>query len=204
MISVVDYGVANVGSLMNMHRRCGIPARRVTSPDDVLESERLILPGVGSFDNGMAHLRRGGLADAVLTAVRERGVPILGICLGMQLLGMGSEEGTSEGLGLMDARCIRFSFAPGSATKVPHQGWSQPILRNPTILLTQVTPNTRFYFSHSYHMVCSDPGDVAAVASYGIHFTAMVQRGNIHGVQFHPEKSHRYGMELLRSYAAAT
>lgn len=203
MISVIDYGVANIGALMNMHKKVGIPARRVDAPDGVLAAKRLLLPGVGSFDNGVTNLRDRGLFEAVRVAVEEKGIPIMGICLGMQLLGKGSEEGRLAGLGLIDGRCARLNIPEGSELKFPHQGWARPTLRNVNPLLPEIGTRTRFYFSHSYHLVCDDPADVAATAWYGEDFTAVVGRDRVWGVQFHPEKSHRYGMELLRCFAGA-
>ena len=201
LVSVIDYGVANIGSLMNMHRKCGIPAERVSTPEEVRSAGKLVLPGVGSFDNGMSHLMERGLVDALRSAVLTRGTPILGICLGMQLLGRASEEGKREGLSLVDAECERFQLPENSGLKVPHRGWGRPNLKRPGVLLDKVGPKTRFYFSHSYHMVCGDESNVVASAAYGVEFTAMIQAENVMGVQFHPEKSHRYGMELLRRFA---
>jgi imidazole glycerol-phosphate synthase subunit HisH len=202
MISVIDYGVANIGSLMNMCRKCGIPAQKVSTSDAILDAEKLLLPGVGSFDNGMAYLRDRSLEEAVTTAARDKQTAIMGICLGMQLLGDGSQEGEASGLGLLRATSRRFSFPAGTTAKIPHQGWSHPVLHRSSPILEAVEDRTRFYFSHSYHLVCDDPSDVLASAHYGIDFTAMVRRDNIFGVQFHPEKSHRYGMALLRNFAA--
>lgn len=203
MISIIDYGVANIGSLVNMHRKCGVPARVVSTPDDVLGSDKLILPGVGSFDNGVSNLAKRGLDEAIRAAVLERNTPVLGICLGMQILGKGSDEGRLEGLALVDAHCQRFSTPEGSGLKVPRQGWSRLSLQRPGALLSETGPRTRFYFSHSYYMTCADPSDVIATAWHGVDYVAMVERGHVYGVQFHPEKSHRYGMDLLRQYATA-
>lgn len=201
MVSVVDYGVANIGSLLNMLRRSGEEVRAVADPAEVLSAEKLILPGVGAFDNGMRHLREQGLAEPVVEAVTEHDIPLLGICLGMQLLGRGSEEGNEPGLGLVPAVSVRFRFPEGSPFKVPHQGWNKLSLRRPTSLVDEQDPQTRFYFSHSYHLVCDSDDDVLATADYGGPFTAMVQRRGLHGAQFHPEKSHVYGMRLLKTFA---
>lgn len=203
MVGIIDYGTANVGALLNMHRRCGLAARLVQSPKEITAVDRLILPGIGAFDNGMRHLRARGFDTAVRDAVARR-VPLLGICLGMQLLGHGSDEGTVEGLGLLDARCERFHFPGGSPCKVPHQGWCRPELQRASCLLPELSPRTRYYFSHSYHMLCNDARDVVATAKYGIMFTAVVERGCVFGAQFHPEKSHVHGMRLLRAFSAGT
>ncbi|MDP1861328.1 MAG: imidazole glycerol phosphate synthase subunit HisH, partial [Gemmatimonadaceae bacterium] len=201
MLAVIDYGVANIGSLMTRLRKCGLPAEPVSTMAEVARAERLILPGVGSFDNGMAHLGAHGLVEILRETARAGEVPVLGICLGMQLLGEGSEEGEREGLGIVRGGSQRLRLPPQSGLKVPHQGWCHLELRRPSPLLTEVGPRTRFYFSHSYHLVCADDVDVLAVAQHGAAFTAMVQRGSVYGAQFHPEKSHRYGMELLRNFA---
>lgn len=201
MISVIDYGVTNIGSLLNMLRKCGIAARAVTAPDDVRAAEKLVLPGVGSFDNGASHLRDRGLVEPIRESV-TKGTPILGICLGMQLLAEGSEEGTIPGLGLIRGRSVRFRLPPDSSLKIPHLGWKQPSLRRQSRLLTITDPRTRFYFTHSFHVVCDEPGDVVATAHYGVEFTAMIERDHVCGVQYHPEKSHSYGMAILKNYAA--
>lgn len=200
MVGIVDYGTANVGALLNMHRRCGIAATRLTSPDGLCEVDRIILPGIGAFDNGMRQLRERGFESAIRAAVARR-IPLLGICLGMQLLGKGSEEGQLDGLGLLEATCQRFRFASELRLKVPHQGWARPVVRRSSQLLPSVTSRTRFYFSHSYHLVCDDAADVVAVSNYGTAFTAVVQRDLVFGVQFHPEKSHVYGMQLLQAFS---
>lgn len=201
MISVVDYGVANLGSILNMLRKVGARAEAVSTPDAIERAEKLILPGVGAFDHGMTALSERGLADVLKGRVAGDGVPLLGICLGMQLLGNGSEEGALAGLGLIDGRCVRFRFADERTLKVPHMGWNVLMPRRESPLFKGLDENARFYFVHSYHLVCADASDVLATARYGIEFTAMVQRGSVWGAQFHPEKSHRFGMTLLRNFA---
>lgn len=201
MISVVDYGVANLGSILNMLKRIGARAALVSVPEDVARAESIILPGVGSFDHGVAALQERGLDAALRQRVLDDEIPILGICLGMQLLGRGSAEGVLRGLGLLDARCERFSFGENTSLKIPHMGWNTLMQKKGSRILEGLDAAARFYFVHSYHMVCTDPDDVLATADYGGEFTAMVQRKNITGAQFHPEKSHRFGMQLLRNFA---
>jgi glutamine amidotransferase len=198
VIGILDYGVGNLRSIQNMLARIGEPARTVSRPEDVAEVERLVLPGVGAFDAGIQRFTASGLREAVTDRV-EGGTPILGICLGMQMLGLGSEEGVEPGLGWIQASAVRFRFDDFSL-KVPHMGWStvEPSGSNP--VLTGEGPH-RFYFLHSYHVVCEDPADVIGVADYGGEFTCAVGRGNVLGVQFHPEKSHRHGMALLGAFA---
>lgn len=201
MISVIDYGVCNLGSMLNMLRKVGAQARLASTASELEQAEKIILPGVGAFDNGIAALRDRGLAETLRTkALRDR-VPVLGVCLGMQMLGRGSEEGGMEGLGLIDAEARRFRLAPDSGLKVPHMGWSLLTPRRDSMLLHALDARSRFYFCHSYRMVCKDPADELAGASHGEEFVAMVEHDNVYGVQFHPEKSHRFGMALLHNFA---
>ena len=200
MISVIDYGVCNLGSMLNMLRKVGAEARLVSTAAELGRAGKLVLPGVGAFDNGIGALRERGLADALRKRVVEDKVPLLGVCLGMQMLGRRSEEGGMAGLGLIDAEVRRFRFAPDSRTKVPHMGWNQLARRRDGPLLRALAARSRFYFCHSYHLVCADPGDVLATADYGGEFVAVLQRDNVYGVQFHPEKSHRFGMALLHNF----
>jgi glutamine amidotransferase len=201
MISVIDYGVCNLGSMLNMLRKVGAEAQLVSTPAELEQAGKLVLPGVGAFDNGIGALRERGLAEALRKRVLQDKVPLLGVCLGMQMLGRRSEEGGTEGLGLIDAEVRRFRFAPDSRTKVPHMGWNLLAQRRDGPLLRELAARSRFYFCHSYHLVCADPGDVVATADYGGEFVAVLQHDNVYGVQFHPEKSHRFGMALLHNFA---
>lgn len=201
MISVIDYGVSNLGSMLNMLRKVGAQAQLVSTPEELDRAEKIILPGVGAFDNGIAALNERGLIEPLRKKALEDKVPLLGVCLGMQMLGRCSEEGSMEGLGLVDAESRRFRFAQDSGHKVPHMGWSLLAQRRDSALQNGLDALTRFYFCHSYHLVCDQPADVLASASYGADFVAMVQHDNVYGVQFHPEKSHRFGMALLRNFA---
>lgn len=200
MISVIDYGLGNLGSILNMLRKLGTQAQLVSTVDEVLQAEKIILPGVGAFDRGVSALIEGKLIDPIRQKVLEEKVPILGICLGMQLLGLSSEEGKLSGLGLLDAHCRRFSFDSDSSLKIPHMGWNQILAQHDSPLMSDLDARSRFYFVHSYHLVCNDSTDVLALTKYGIDFTAIVQRENIMGTQFHPEKSHRFGMALLNNF----
>jgi glutamine amidotransferase len=201
MIAVVDYGVANLGSILNMLRKLGARAEAVSTPAAIEQADKIILPGVGAFDYGMSALAERRLVEPLKKRVRVEGVPILGICLGMQLLGKGSEEGVLGGLSLVDGCCVCFRFEGERQLKVPHMGWNELASMRDSPLFNGLDAHARFYFVHSYHMVCADPADVLATARYGIEFTAMVQRGNVWGAQFHPEKSHRFGMTLLSNFA---
>lgn len=201
MISVIDYGVANLGSMLNMLRKIGVRAELVSTPEELDRAEKIILPGVGAFDHGITALQDRGLVESLKKKVLLDRVPVLGVCLGMQMLGKGSEEGSIAGLGLIDAYCQRFRFVEDSKQKVPHMGWNLLASREESPLLNELDARTRFYFCHSYHLVCAEPTDVLATACYGMEFVTMVRHGNIFGVQFHPEKSHRFGMALLHNFA---
>jgi imidazole glycerol-phosphate synthase subunit HisH len=197
-IVIVDYDMGNVGSIVNMMKKLGHTAEVSSDPGVIGRADRLILPGVGSFDAGMANIRARGLVEVLDDTVVNRKTPVLGICLGMQLLGESSREGETKGLGWIPAEAIRFS---NEAQRVPHMGWNQvsPIAEH--WLFAGQPEDMRFYFVHSYHVLCKNPQDQLATARYGASFSAAIGRGHILGVQFHPEKSHRFGMQLLRNFA---
>ena len=200
MIAIVDYGVGNLGSIANMLKKVGADARVTHDPSTIAEARGLILPGVGHFDRCVRALREAGLVPIVEERVRAK-VPLLGICVGMQMLGRGSEEGTEPGLGWVGATVKRFTLPADARLPVPHMGWA---LARPEREAALFDPNEqeRFYFVHSYHMVCDADADVAAYAEYGYRFVAAIQHGNVLGTQFHPEKSHRFGMALMRRFIA--
>ena len=200
---IVDYGMGNLRSIQSKLERSGVNS--VVSGDTAAigVATRLILPGVGHFREAMANLRRLGLIEILNEKVLKAGVPIFGICLGFQLFANHSEEGDCEGLGWIDAEVKRFDFT-GSEAKlpVPHVGWSGLNLRRDSPIFNDVPIDHRFYFTHSYHMVCADDTDIIATADYGGEFTAAIQRNNIMGTQFHPEKSHKGGFALLHNWTA--
>lgn len=199
MITIVDYGLGNLGSIQSMLKRIGVESRVASEPAAIEAAEKLILPGVGAFDAGMANLQERALV-APLKARADAGVPVLGLCLGMQLFAARSEEGRQQGLGWIDAEVVRFKFE-GRQLPVPHMGWNSLVAQRESRLLDLSDPETRFYFVHSYHLTCRDASDVAATASYGYEFPAVIERGNVMGTQFHPEKSHKFGMQLLKRFA---
>lgn len=199
MIVVVDYGVGNLGSILNMLRKAGAEAIRGSEPGMIEEASKLVLPGVGAFDSCIRKFEDSGLRSAVMAHVAAD-KPLLGICVGMQMLGRSSEEGTCPGLGLIESETVRFrseDFA--DRLKVPHMGWGDVRVAKTGPLLDPSKPH-RFYFLHSFHMVCDDRADVLAEAEHGYPFTCAISRGNVFGVQFHPEKSHRFGLELMRRF----
>lgn len=202
MVVIIDYGLGNLGSMANMLRKIGVPAVVSSDPLVIGNAKKLILPGVGAFDGGMKNLESGGLLQVLNKRVLEDKTPILGVCLGMQLLGMRSEEGQLPGLGWLDAESIRFNFQNTNTNlKIPHMGWNQIIVHQDNTLFADFDAGNRFYFVHSYHVVCSNPDNVLASTSYGIDFTSAIVKANIMGVQFHPEKSHRFGMRLMKNFA---
>jgi glutamine amidotransferase len=203
VITIIDYGMGNAGSIANMLRRIGAPSLITSRREDVEKASKLILPGVGAFDTGMAHLDETGLRGPLDDKVLRGGTPVIGLCLGMQLLGRRSEEGQRAGLGWLDAETVRFRFDPKeSKLKIPHMGWNTVTRVNDSPMFAGFTEPPRFYFVHSYHVECRDPRDVAATVRHGYEVTAAVQRGSIYGVQFHPEKSHKFGMAVLRFFAS--
>jgi glutamine amidotransferase len=201
-VTLVDYGVGNIASITNMFRKVGAQVDLTDSAEAVRAAERLVLPGVGAFDSCAAALRaRPGLADAIRER-SEQGTPLLGICVGMQLLMSSSEEGHERGLALIGGTARRFDFQQDNAAalRIPHMSWAVIDPAPGARLFPQSQSHRRFYFVHSYHVVCDDRADVAAWATYGYPFAASVERGNIFGVQFHPEKSHSFGMQLFRRF----
>ena len=199
MLAIVDVGLGNVASVRNMLDRLGHSAGLRPTPDGLTESDRYILPGVGTYDEGVRRLRASGWYDH-LSSLPER-THILGICLGMQLLGTGSEEGGESGLARVPAHFVRFDVAP---LRVPHMGWNlvTPVSDDP--IFAQDLPEWRYYFTHSFRAVCDDASVEIGRTRYGVDFTSAYRRGNTRGVQFHPEKSHRFGMSLLSRWAKLT
>ena len=196
MIKIIDYGVGNAGSIKNMLLKLGGSVATAEIPAELSNAKLIILPGVGSFDAGMAHLRRRGFDHAVREIADQGNVFFLGICLGMQLLFDSSEEGVEPGLGLIPGRVVRFNF-DRAGLKIPHMGWSKVRYVKRDGILDGVFEDARFYFAHSYHVVCSDEY-VLGATTYGHDFPSVVAKGRVYGAQFHPEKSHRYGLALLK------
>jgi len=204
MIVIIDYGMGNTGSVKNMFNRIGIRAEVSSCPQIISKASGLVIPGVGSFDSGMRRLEEKGLVTLLNDLVIKEKVPVLGICLGMQLLGNGSEEGGKEGLGWISGKSVRFSFKNKNKQKlnVPHMGWNYIKPCSEDGLFKNNDCELRFYFVHSYYFVCDRKNDIHATCSYGHDFACAIRRENIYGAQFHPEKSHRNGMRILMAYAS--
>jgi glutamine amidotransferase len=193
--------MGNVGSIANMLKKVGAEATITADPRVIAGSDKLILPGVGAFDNAMRELGERGLIPVLQEQVVERGKQILGLCLGMQLFTEGSEEGVARGFGWVSGRAVRFrGSADSGSLKVPHMGWNTATPTSVDPLFAGLDSDARFYFVHSFHVSCEN-GSVLATTNYGAPFVSAIRKGNIAGVQFHPEKSHRFGMRLLRNFA---
>lgn len=201
MVTVIDYGAGNIGSLVKIFEKIGATVTVAETAEQVAAAERIVLPGVGHFARAMETLRERGLVDALNERVRNDRVPFLGICLGMQLMARHSEEGDAPGLGWIDADCVRFDISGKDDTlKVPNMGWRHIAPPDGHPLFPPLDRPWRFYFVHSYHMKVTDPGEVLATSDHGGAFTAAVAKDNMLGVQFHPEKSHRFGMTFLERF----
>lgn len=202
MIIVLDYGMGNVNSIVNMLNKIGVRSCLSKNTEEIEVADKVILPGVGSFDIGMRRLRENGLDKIIDRHVRVYGKPLLGICLGMQMLGRKSEEGIEDGLALIPFENKRFSFGKELPLKIPHMGWDiTQTTKTDDPLVIGLAPIQRYYFVHSYHAVCDSEEYVLMKCEYGYPFAAAVRNGNVYGVQFHPEKSHKFGMALLENFA---
>ena len=200
MIVIVDYGMGNLSSIRNMLKKVGSSAVISSSPETVAEATKIILPGIGAFDNAMDNIESRKLRDVLDKKALVEKVPVLGICLGMQILMRGSAEGVRPGLGWIEGEVKKFNFVNGQASmKVPHMGWNFAIATDPKSIF-QGLEQPRFYFVHSYFVSCDRPENVLATTCYGNEFVSAVHKGNIMGTQFHPEKSHKYGMQLLKNF----
>ncbi len=200
MITIINYGMGNLGSLVNMFKRIGVKATIESDPDVIKKAKKLILPGVGAFDTAMSTINNApGLREVLDQKVLVENTPILGICLGMQLLTRSSEEGSLPGLGWIHGETIRFPKSDN--LKVPHMGWNVALPNSPSILTKELVDEPRYYFVHSYRVHVDDPEHSLMRTHYGIDFDSAIGRDNIFGVQFHPEKSHRFGMQILKNFA---
>ena len=200
MITVVNYGMGNIGSLLNMCKHIGVPAIVATELDDIDKAEKIIMPGVGSFDAAMRSINeRTGLRNILDRKALKEKVPILGVCLGMQLLTDESEEGSMPGLGWISGKTIRFPKLED--IKVPHMGWNKAVCVKKNPLTYSLETQSRYYFVHSYYVTTSNTDHEILKSYHGIEFASAINEDNIFGVQFHPEKSHRFGMKILQNFS---
>jgi imidazole glycerol-phosphate synthase subunit HisH len=200
MITIIDYGMGNLGSIQNMFKRIRVESEVTGDIDHISRASKILLPGVGAFDAAMQRIGDSGLRTVLHKKAKEEKIPVLGICLGMQLLTRSSEEGKLPGLGWINADTCKFKPADTSL-KVPHMGWNRVYKQNESPLINNLPEEPRFYFVHSYFVHCDDHKDVLTTTHYGIDFHSIIQHENIFGAQFHPEKSHKFGMKILENFA---
>lgn len=202
MIVIIDYAMGNVGSVLNMFKKIGTQVKVSSELEDIENAEKLVLPGVGAFDIGMQNIVNMNLVSVLNKKILVDKVLILGICLGMQLMTSKSEEGKMPGLGWFDAETIKFDFKNKTKQiKIPHMNWNSIKIKRNSGLLEGIGVENRFYFTHSYHVVCNSDQVVLATTLYGYDFVSVLNKDNIFGVQFHPEKSHKFGVKILENFA---
>ena len=203
-ISIVNYGMGNLGSIQNMFKKIGVSTEVISTVDEINKAEKILLPGVGAFDAAIERIDKLSFREPLTYKAKIEKVPVLGICLGMQLLTTSSEEGSLKGLGWIDAKTLSFKKVLDlQKFKVPHMGWNTVSIKNPSSLTNglELLEDVRFYFVHSYYVQCKNENDSILKSTYGIEFDAAIQNDNIFGAQFHPEKSHKFGLKLLENFA---
>lgn len=200
MITIVDYKTGNLGSIKNMLKRIGEPSIITGDVDEINNSSKIILPGVGSFDAGVQKLKDSGIWDVLNDKVLDGNTPILGICLGAQLMTQGSEEGQKVGFGWVEAKTVKFKIDQESKLKVPNMGWNYIKKEKDSLLFKDMVDNPRFYFVHSFHFDFEEKSQIISTSKYSYEFCSAFEKKNVLGVQFHPEKSHRFGMNLLKNF----
>jgi glutamine amidotransferase len=203
MIAIINYGLGNVKAFFNVYKNLNIPVTIANNPDDLQKATKIILPGVGSFDYAMQRLNNSGMRNTLDELVLHKNIPIIGICVGMQMLANSSEEGKLPGLGWIDGEVKRFDISSfkNENSLIPHMGWNDIIPVTPSKLMENLDEKSYFYFLHSYYFHCTYPENVIANTHYGINFNCVVGSNNIFGVQFHPEKSHKWGIQLLKNFS---
>lgn len=202
MISIVNYGSGNIQAIANVYKRLNISVDIASTPGGLRSSKKIILPGVGAFDQAMTRLNESDMRPMLEELVIGEGIPVLGICVGMQMMAKRSEEGTLDGLGWIDAQVKKFDHALFTQkTHLPHMGWNDVMPRNNEGLFKNFNSDSRFYFLHSYYFVPYNPDHVLSITDYNVPFSSSVQSRNIIGVQFHPEKSHQWGIQLLKNFS---
>lgn len=202
MIAIVDFGMGNLGSIYNMLKYIGVESKITSDKNEIENAKKIILPGVGAFDNGMKNLESLELINLLNKKILEDKIPVLGICLGMQLFMNNSEEGSAKGLGWLEGENRKFKFGEKiNNRKIPYVGWNVVEQKKENPLMNNLDSESRFYFVHSYYVTCKNENDILLRTNYGIDFASGVQKENIFGVQFHPEKSHKFGMKLLKNFS---
>ena len=202
MITIIDYGVGNVFAFQNVFKRLSIPSKIAKCENDLMGSSKLILPGVGHFDYAMSQLNNSGMRDRLDELVLKEKIPVIGICVGMQMMAKKSDEGTLDGLCWIDAYVKKFDEATiNHHTKLPHMGWNDVKPNENHPLFKGLEQQAIFYFLHSFYFKCSNEENSISKTDYGINFSSSIQHDNIYGIQFHPEKSHSYGERLLKNFA---
>lgn len=202
MITIIDYGVGNINAFVNVYKRVNVPTKIAKTAADLEGAQKIILPGVGHFDHAMSELIKSGMREKLDELVMEKKIPVIGICVGMQMMGNSSDEGKLAGLGWIDASIKKFDETKiKQVTRLPHMGWNDvnPVISNP--LFEGLEKDALFYFLHSYYFECNNSSDILATSDYGEEFACAAHHENIYGIQFHPEKSHHYGETLLHNFA---
>ncbi|MEV9477227.1 imidazole glycerol phosphate synthase subunit HisH [Aliarcobacter butzleri] len=200
MIGIIDYGVGNIKAFANIYKNLNIPFKIVKDISEFENITKLILPGVGSFDHAMISLQNSGMREKLDELVLEKKIPVIGICVGMQMLAKSSEEGTLNGLGWIDGIVKKFDKSKIKNAPLPHMGWNNLKIEKKNKIFDNLEENPRYYFLHSYYFECENKEDVIATATYGEKFDCMINHKNIYGIQCHPEKSHHNGMQLLKNF----
>lgn len=199
-ITIIDYGMGNLRSVQKKFQRVGAEVEITSNLNRISKAKKLLLPGVGHFANGVKKLKESGVWDVLNRKVLQEKIPILGICLGMQLMAKHSEEGDVEGLGWFDAEVVKFTVIDKLKYKVPHMGWNNANIEKESQLFNGIPNEAMYYFVHSYHIVCNNNEDILTTTEYEYKFTSAIQKDNIYGTQFHPEKSHDWGEEVFRNF----
>ena len=201
MITIVDYGMGNLGSVFNMFKKIGVASKIASDLEEIKSATKLLLPGVGSFDKAMQKINSSGIKEVLDYKVLKEKTPILGICLGMQLLMNNSEEGAEPGLGYINGYAKKFQFSKEKKLKVPHMGWNIVKKAKPSLLTQDFEEESRFYFVHSYYVEVENQENSILKTTYGLDFDSAIQHKNVYGAQFHPEKSHKFGMRLFENFS---
>ncbi len=201
MITIINYGMGNLGSVQNMFKRIGVECKITSDIKEIEQAEKILLPGVGSFDAAITKIDELNLREVLVRKAKVDKIPFLGICLGMQLLTRSSEEGVLAGLDLVPAKTVKFKFEESQHLKIPHMGWNLVQTHTPSLLTQNFTDDYRFYFVHSYKVECDNHQNSILKTNYVGEFDSAIQNENVYGAQFHPEKSHKFGMHLLTNFS---